>query len=133
MDKDFINRSLKVSTIVAIIFAPFLLLYFNLYITMGIMAGAIWNIVNILLLSQIFTMFTSPEKLNKKWAVLAGIIKFPVLYGGGYAIIKYTNISLYGIIAGFPLVLAVFVLRVLGIYFKKNPVVSYGILKGVKK
>ncbi|HAS18336.1 MAG: hypothetical protein A2Y48_09275 [Nitrospirae bacterium RIFCSPLOW2_12_42_9] len=133
MDKDFINRSLKVSTIVAIIFAPFLLLYFNLYITMGIMAGAIWNIVNILLLSQIFTMFTSPEKLNKKWAVLAGIIKFPVLYGGGYAIIKYTNISLYGIIAGFPLVLAVFVLRVLGIYFKKNPVVSYGIFRGVKK
>lgn len=133
MDKDFIKRSLKVSTIVAFIFAPFLLIYFGLYITMGIMAGAIWNIVNILLLSQIFTMFTSPEKLNKKWAVLASIIKFPVLYGAGYAIIKYTDVSLYGIILGFPLVLAVFVLKVLGIYFKKNPVVSYGILRSVKK
>lgn len=120
MEKDFIHRSLKISIIVATTFAPFLLIYFGPSFTLGFVGGAVWNIVNVFLLSQVFAMMLLPSITNKKRGALAGVLKFPVLYGIGYAIIRYTSVSLYGILIGFSLILLVFVLRALGVYLK-NP------------
>lgn len=116
MEKDFIHRSLKISIIVAIIFIPFLFAYFGISIALGFMAGAAWNIINVFLLHKVTSMTVLPPASNRKWGVLAGILKFPVLYGIGYAILRYTQISLYGIMSGFSLVLLIFVLKALGVY-----------------
>ena len=138
MEKEFINKSLKVSTIVAIIFAPFLFVYFGASVALGFMAGAAWNIVNVFLLHWVLTTTLSPaaannENKNKKmWGAIAGILKFPVLYGAGYIIIKYTNLSLYGILVGFSLLLIVFILRVSGMYFK-NHAANCRVLRSVRK
>ncbi len=132
MQKDFIHRSFKVSIVVALLFAPFLLVYFGPSIALGFMAGAVWNIVNIFLLYWVLTMTLSATPSNKMWGATAGILKFPVLYGTGYLIIRYTNLSLYGIIAGFSLILIVFVLRASGIYLK-NHAANCEVLRSVKK
>lgn len=50
-------------------------------------------------------------------------MKFPVLYGLGYVFVRYANASVYGILAGFSLILIVFVLKALGIYIYRN--ISY--------
>ncbi len=132
MQKDFIRRSLKVSAVVTILFSPFLLVYFGPSIALGFMAGAVWNIINVFLLYWVLTMPLATTPSNKRWGAMAGILKFPVLYGTGYIIIRYTNLSLYGIIAGFSLILIVFVLRVSGIYFK-NHAANCPVLRSVRK
>ena len=117
MDGDFIKRSLRVSIIITIIVIPLISVYFSGSITMGFMAGSAWNIINLFLLTKLLNMFIMPHKVNKKWGIAAGIIKFPVLYGIGYIIIRYTNISRYGIMCGISVVLIVMMLKALGLYY----------------
>ena len=117
MDGDFIKRSLRVSIIITIIVIPLISVYFSGSITMGFMAGSAWNIINLFLLTKLLNMFIMPHKVNKKWGIAAGIIKFPVLYGIGYIIIRYTNISRYGIMCGISVVLIVIMFKALGLYY----------------
>lgn len=117
MEKDIIKRSIKVSIIVTAIITPFLPIYLSSTFTYGFIAGAAWNILNVFLLFQLVTNLITPDASNKGFGVIAGVIKFPILYGLGYAVIKYTNVSLYGILAGFSLILAIFALKALGIFY----------------
>ena len=117
MDGDFIKRSLRVSIIITIIVIPLISVYFSGSITMGFMAGSAWNIINLFLLTKLLNMFIMPHEFSKKWGIAAGIIKFPVLYGIGYVIIRYTNISRYGIMCGISVVLIVMMLKALGLYY----------------
>ena len=117
MDGDFIKRSLRVSIIITIIVIPLISVYFSGSITMGFMAGSAWNIINLFLLTKLLNMFIMPHEFSKKWGIAAGIIKFPVLYGIGYIIIRYTNISRYGIMCGISVVLIVMMLKALGLYY----------------
>jgi len=116
MKLDFIQRSIRISTGITILLAPFLFLYLGASQALGFMAGAFWNIINVFLLSRLLKMFVPSSPFNKKWGAAAGILKFPVLYGAGYVLLRYTNLSPYGIIAGFSLILTVFLLKALGIY-----------------
>lgn len=122
-----IERSIKASIIVAVICIPFLPLYLGNTFTYGFIAGAAWNIVNVFLLFQLVTNLTTPAESKKGLGIIAGAIKFPLLYGIGYAVISYTNISLYGILAGFSLILVVFALKTLGIFYTN---VLYGDNRG---
>ena len=129
MNGDFIKRSLRVSIIVTLLFVPFLFLYLGPSATWGFIAGAAWNILNVYLLSQVITRIVVPanadhaDHADKGPAALAGLLKFPVLYGLGYVFVRYANASVYGIMAGFSLILIVFVLKALGIYIYRN--ISY--------
>lgn len=116
-DRNFIIKSLKIAAVITIIFAPFSLVYFNTSVAIGFTAGAVWNILNVYLLFQASNVLVPSEQADeakKMMGIIAGIVKFPVLYGLGYVIIKYTGASLYGIIAGFSLIFVVLVLRAVG-------------------
>ncbi len=117
MEKDLIKRSIKASLIVAVIFTPFLYLYTGSNFTYGFIAGAAWNIVNVFLLFHLVTNLITPVASNKGFGLIAGVIKFPLLYGAGYAVIRYTDVSLYGILAGFSLILFIFALKALGTFY----------------
>ena len=117
MDRDFLKRSIRTSIIVTVISSPFTLLYLGYPIAWGFVAGAAWNIINVYLLSQVITNLITPHPSNKTLGAVAGILKFPVLYGIGYVILRYTNASVYGIMAGFSLILAIFLLKAIGIYY----------------
>ena len=135
MEKDFIQRSLKTAIFITIISAPFLLIYFDTAVTLGFISGAAWNIVNVYLLYRAFSMIISPAASNENKILggLAGILKFPVLYGTGYIIIGYTNVSLYGIIAGFSVILIVFILKASGILLLKDPASGGRIFRSIRK
>ena len=117
MKQDIIKRSIKVSLIVAVIFIPFLYLYLGSAFTYGFIAGAAWNIVNVFLLFHLVTNLITLGESNKGLGVISGVIKFPLLYGAGYAVIRYTDVSLYGILAGFSLILFIFALKALGTFY----------------
>src|SRR3989304_5435765 len=108
MDNDFIKRSIRASVIVTMILAPFTFYYLGIQTGWGFVAGAAWNIINVYLLSQVVVNLITPHPSNKKLVAVAGILKFPVLYGIGFVILSYTNPSVYGIMAGFSLILSIF-------------------------
>lgn len=120
MDREFIYRSLKIAVIITLIFSPFVLLYFGPAIFWGFFAGATWNIVNVFLLSKILSLVLVHSRKERITGIIAAFFKFPVLYGGGYLILKYTNISAYGILCGFSIIFIVFILKTLGMLFVKN-------------
>lgn len=116
-DRNFIIKSLKIAVVITIILAPFSLVYFSPSVAIGFTAGAVWNILNVYLLfhaSNVLVPSEQADEAKKMMGIIAGIVKFPVLYGLGYVIIKYTGASLYGIIAGFSLIFVVLVLRAVG-------------------
>ncbi len=117
MDRNFLKRSIRTSVIVTVILSPFTLFYFGIQTGWGFTAGALWNIINVYLLSQVVTNLITPHPSNKTLGAVAGILKFPVLYGIGYIILSYTNPSIYGIMAGFSLILAIFLLKAIGGYY----------------
>lgn len=116
VDRNFIISSLKTALVVTIIFAPFVQLYFGTYFTLGFMAGAIWNILNVFLLFKVSNILVPSYESNKTRGLVSGMLKFPLLFGAGYMVIKYTRVSLYGIMLGFSLLLVVFILRAAGGY-----------------
>ena len=120
MDRGFINRSIKAAVIVTLIFSPFVLLYFGRSAFLGFFAGAVWNILNVFLLSKILSIVLLQSRKEKIGGIIAAIIKFPVLYGGGFLILNLIDLSIYGILAGFSIILIVFVLKTLGIYMKNS-------------
>src|SRR3972149_576384 len=120
MDRDFLKRSIRASVIVTAILAPFTFLYFGIPTGWGFVAGAVWNIINVYLLSQVIINLITPHQSNKKLGAVAGILKFPVLYGIGFVILSYTNPSVYGIMAGVLLILAIFFFKKKGIFFIKD-------------
>lgn len=113
-DRNFIIKSLKIAVVITIILAPFSLVYFSPSVAIGFTAGAVWNILNVYLLFQASNVLVPSDEAKKMMGIIAGIVKFPVLYGLGYVIIKYAGASLYGIIAGFSLIFVVLVLRAVG-------------------
>lgn len=117
MDRDFIKRSIRASVVVTVILTPFTFLYLGVQTGWGFTAGAAWNIINVYLLSQVIINLITPHPSNRKLGAVAGVIKFPVLYAIGYLILRYTNPSVYGIMAGFSLILAIFFLKAIGIYY----------------
>lgn len=116
VDRNFIIRSLKTALIVTIIFAPFVQLYFGTYFTLGFITGSVWNIVNVFLLFKVSNVLVPSNESKKTWGLASDMLKFPVLFGAGYLVIKYTRVSLYGIMIGFSLLLIVFILRAVGGY-----------------
>ncbi|MCC6543307.1 MAG: hypothetical protein IT392_02250 [Nitrospirae bacterium] len=117
MERNFLKRSIRASVIVTVILFPFTLYYFGIHTGWGFVAGSAWNIVNVYLLSQVVINLITPHPSNKKLGAVAGILKFPVLYGIGYVILSYTNPSVYGIMAGFTLILGIILLKAIGIYY----------------
>lgn len=115
-ERNFIIRSLKIAVVITIIFAPFGYIYFGPSVALGFVSGAVWNILNVYLLLQASNVLVTSDEGKKMMGIIAGIFKFPVLYGIGYVIIKYTGASLYGIISGFSLIFIVLVLRAVGVY-----------------
>lgn len=133
LDKGFVDRSLKAALIVTFIFSPFIFVKLGPSIFLGFFAGAIWNIINVFLISKMVSLFLFHNKFkgNKLLSTIAFLIKFPLLYGGGFWLIAYLHPSIYGVLAGFSIILIVFILKLAGIYmanytWKEEKSGSYG-------
>ncbi|MBI3008808.1 MAG: hypothetical protein HYY56_04780 [Candidatus Omnitrophica bacterium] len=120
MDIKFLYRTLKASLVVAILVAGFSLVYGYHSFAKGFFLAALWSIVNLwficILVSLLFTPLEkgSSPRVNKTKTVLLVLLKFPVLYTAGYIALRYGNLSIYAVLAGFSLVFLVIALKAAG-------------------
>ena len=114
MGLEFITRSLKTSGVVLMIFIPFGIYYLGFYPALAVTSGAIWGIINLYLLSMLIRNVVRPNEIDKGKVILLVLLKFPLLYGGGYFLFQIEQFGMLQLLSGFSMILAVMVLKAIG-------------------
>jgi len=114
MGLEFIDRLLKTSAILLLIFVPFGLYYMGVYPALAVFSGAVWGMLNLVFLARLARAVFRPEGANVPKAILAGLFKFPLLYAAGYFLLKIPQFDPIHLTIGFSSLLAIIVLKVVG-------------------
>jgi len=114
MGLEFISRIIKTTAVVALVAALYLTMYHSGRLALGFLVGVTWSLINLYFLKGMVTELITPNPTRKDVAVVLGLIKFPILYVGGYLIIASDYFSIYSLLAGFSLIFPIAVLKVLG-------------------
>ncbi|KAA3631304.1 MAG: hypothetical protein DWP97_13450 [Calditrichaeota bacterium] len=114
---DFIDRTLKTTALVLLISLVFGMYYFGFWNALAFFSGGIFGMVNMMLLKRFVQEAFRPEKTDTASVIMIALVKFPLLYVSGYFLLTIEQFSVYPVIYGFTLVLAVLVLKALGRVF----------------
>ncbi len=111
---DFIARSIKTTSIVLVIVLSFGLMYLGVYPALALFSGGVWGVLNLMFLSILVQQTIKPGEINKAKVALLLMVKFPLLYAAGYALLVIDVFDQLFLVAGFSLVLVIIVLKVVG-------------------
>lgn len=114
MGLEFITRVIKTSVVVSLIQLPFVAFYFDYRFALGIVVGCLWGAINLHFLKALVVCYINLSKRTKRELVLLLFLKFPLLYLGGYLLLKSSLFSVISVVSGFTLIFAVILLKALG-------------------
>lgn len=117
LDFGFLDRTLRTTGVVLLLYLPFGLYYFGLFPTLAIFSGGIWGMLNFIFISALVRAAIRVEGTDIGRAVILSLIKFPLLYGAGYFLLKVSQFEAWHLLIGFTSLLAIMVLKVLGRLF----------------
>ena len=115
MDLDFIKRVIKTTLIFTFFIALFPISYYNIHFTFGLVIGSVWNIINFWLIRLVVVGGLSKTPIKKSKLLLLMLVKFPLLYGLGYLIVRFGKLTAGSLLCGFSLLFVVLILKTLGI------------------
>jgi hypothetical protein len=74
----------------------------------GILVGAAWGAANLWGLARLLRMLTRREgEASRRMLLLWSAVKFPLLYGAGYAILRWGRMPVESLLGGFSLLFMV--------------------------
>jgi hypothetical protein len=115
IDHDFIRRVIKTTIIVTIFVALFTTSYYNIHFAFGLVIGSMWNIINFWLIRLVVVGGLSKTPIRKSKLLILILVKFPLLYGLGYLIVRFGKFTAGSLLCGFSLLFIVLLLKTLGI------------------
>jgi hypothetical protein len=124
MGPDFLDRSLKTFSLVLLIFLPFGLYYFGLYPTIAVLSGAVWGIINILLLARLIRATIRPDGVASLRPVLWVLAGFVLLFVAGYYLLTVPVFEPWLLLIGFTGLFGIMFLKALGRVLTKTDEVS---------
>jgi hypothetical protein len=117
IDFGFIGRTLKTTCLLLLIFFPFGIYYLGFYKSLAILSGGIWGIMNLIFISMLVRYTLHPDGPDTGRAIATAFIKFPLLYLGGYFLLKVPQFEPLLLMIGFSSLLGVIILKLLGRLF----------------
>ncbi|MEW5874938.1 MAG: ATP synthase subunit I [Candidatus Zixiibacteriota bacterium] len=114
MGLEFLKRVQTTTAVVGVLAFLFVSVYHDLNFGLGILIGCAWGIGNFWALSRVLTAVLTPDTINRRRAYIFAAIKFPVLYGAGYLILRSEWVPPISLIVGFSLLFLVVLLKGLG-------------------
>jgi len=115
MGVEFIHRVIKTSLVLAVLGFLFVTVYHGFRFGGGILAGAVWGSLNLLFLTSLVTEIFSPGKeVRKGRVILIAVVKFPLLYAAGYALLAVKYFPPESLLIGFTLLFVVMFLKAMG-------------------
>jgi len=110
----FIDRSLRTTGLVLLIFLPFGVYYMGFWAALAVFSGGVWGVLNLVFISALVRATINPEGVNKRKALGLAMFKFPLLYCAGYFLAVNPNFDPILLLVGFTALFAVMLLRALG-------------------
>ena len=110
---DFVDRTIRTTSIVLLIVFIFGIYYLGVYDSLAIFSGGIWAIINLMFLSVLVKAAIKPGEVDKMRVIGLALIKFPLLYISGYFLLQVTIFRVEYIAIGFSIPLAVIILKVI--------------------
>lgn len=120
IDFGFIDRTLKTTCLVLLIFFPFGIYYLGLFPSLAVLSSGIWAMLNLILITKLVKYTLRPEGPDTGRAIAAAFVKFPLLYLGGYFLLKVPQFEALYLLIGFSGLLAIIILRLLGGLFTNS-------------
>jgi hypothetical protein len=115
MGPEFIHRVIKTSLVLSVLGFLFVTVYYDFRFGAGIVAGALWGCLNLVLLTRLISEIFSPgKKVIKGKVIRIALIKFPLLYAAGYALLAIKNFPAESLLLGFTLLFVVMFLKAMG-------------------
>ena len=114
MGLEFLDRTLKTSGVLLLIFLPFGLFYVGAYLTLAIFSGGVWGMLNLMFISALVRSTIKPGQVDRGRAFGLALFKFPLLYASLYALMKIPHFDPLYLGVGLSTVLIVIVLKVAG-------------------
>lgn len=113
MNLEFVDRVIKTSLIISILAALFLSVYVSFPFSLSFILGCFWGCANLFLIRMLVTrLIVSEPRKNIKMILAILVVKFPLLYFAGYLLIKWSYLSVYGLLWGFTVIFIVTLLKV---------------------
>lgn len=117
MGPDFLERSLRTFSIVLLIFLPFGLYYFGIFPTIAVFSGAVWGIVNMLLLARLIRSVLRPGGVEHFGPVAMVLFGFLMLFVAGYFLLTVPQFDPLHLLIGFSGLFGIMFLKALGRVF----------------
>ncbi len=114
MGLEFIGRTIRTFALLLLIFFPFGLYYLGLYPAMAVLSGGIWGMLNLMFITALVQSAFRPEGADLFKTIGWSLLKFPILYAAGYAMLKVPQFNPYLLLIGFGGTFVVIVLKILG-------------------
>ncbi len=114
MSSEFVARVIRVTLVVALTVALFTATYMSPLTGLGLLVGALWSCVNLFVTGHVVRSVIGSEKPSKRRVVKLSLVKFPVLYGSGFLLLRSGVFSPQSLVAGFSLVLLVILMKAVG-------------------
>lgn len=122
MSPSFLTRCLKTTVWVTILISLFTAIYYNLLFSLAVLIGSAWNIGNFWLIAHLGSAILIKDSSDRKKVGLWLLLKFPAWYGIGYLILRYTKLSIPGLLIGFSILFLIVLLKVIGLQLTKERV-----------
>ena len=114
MSLEFLNRIWKTTLVVGLVVFAFTAVYFDMRFAWGLLVGCLWGIANFIALTAVLTSFVTTGNVNRNRALVLATIKFPVIYGMGFLILRSEWFEPTALLVGFSLLFMVTLLKALG-------------------
>jgi hypothetical protein len=114
MSLEFLKRIWKTTLVVGLIVFAFTAVYFDMRFAWGLLVGCLWGVANFIALTAVLTSFVTPGEVNRRRALILAAIKFPLIYGLGYLILRSEWFEPTSLLVGFSLLFLVTLLKALG-------------------
>lgn len=111
---DFIDRILRTTGFVLLIFFPFGLYYLGFYPSLAILSGGVWGMLNFMFIAFLVRATLRPGGPDLRSTLIGALIKFPLLYAAGYFLLRIPQFEPLHLLLGFSGLLAIVILKVLG-------------------
>ena len=114
MGLEFIDRTLKTTGVVLLVFLPFGVYYLGVWPALAVFSGGVWGMVNMIFISALVRAAIHPGKIDKRKVIGIAIFKFPLLYLSGYALAKVPQFDPLYLLAGFSSLMLIMILKAIG-------------------
>lgn len=114
MGAEYTVRIVKTTAAVGLLAALFCATYFSPAAGAGLLAGAAWGCLNLLATGHVVRALVAAEKPGKLRIVILSLVKFPLLYGAGFLLLRVGVFPPESLVSGFSLVLLIILLKALG-------------------